>query len=444
MSIIMRHYLLIILILISFSCHSQTLVSNRDKIETAKKELTAAMTNFSNCIVAADLDNCMLDLIKNADNEYKKYVIGGLLYNIDKDKSFQLHKEAYLSKPDELAFHLEYAIELHRKGEFEEAAKLYEKYSKEKSEDFRINVWLADCYINTGDIHKSIANWTKSDHAKHHTSIDYAINTIYGDTDQIKTRNNYRKEIEKGNKTLFYSLIFLDMNWKLDWWNTILNKDFLKEDGQLLKSKVEKDTIDYNTIQTYIKIKNLSKSNNSGDSIKSLLINNKMILGSNPLPTNGQIASDLLRICFMNQLISEKEFYDIRGQELLKLAEATKDRELLNIYAYLQATVNGKVDASIDKLGWTEFKDERFAISYFIGKGDKNRFNDKELAQALRDFPNSSKLYWVKVNCAKIENIELRPYLIELIKREFKTLGSDPNHYSYPLKSYFGYLVSEK
>ncbi|MBN9292648.1 MAG: tetratricopeptide repeat protein [Flavobacteriia bacterium] len=419
-------------------------MSSRDKIETAKKELNAAMTTFNGCIVNSDLDNCIATLIKSADNEYKKYIIGGLLYKIDKDKSFQLHKEAYLSKPDELDFNLEYAIELHRNGEFSEASKIYEKYGKEKPDDFRINIWLADCYINTGDIEKSISNWKKANHPKNHTSIDFAIHTIYGRSDQIKLRNDYRKEIETGNIQALYSLIFLDMNLELDWWNTNTQEYFLKEDVRLIESKFEKTNIDYNTIQTYIKIKNLSNSENGGDSIKMLLTNNKIIIGLNPLPTNGQIASDLLRICFINQLISKQEFYNNRGQELLKLANATKDKELLNIYAYLQATVNGKVDTSIDKLGWSIFKDERFAISYFIGKADKNRFDDKELAQALTDFPNSSKLYWVKTNCAKIENIELRPHLIELIKREFKTLGSDESHYSYSLKSYFYYLESEK
>lgn len=143
------------------SCNSQTLVSDRDKIETAKKELNPLLETFNSCIVNSDIDNCILPLIKNADNEYKKYIIGGLLFDIDKDKSFQLHKEAYLSKPNELNFNIEYAIELHRKGEFEEAAKLYEKYGQEKPEDFRINVWLADCYINMGDIEKSILNWTQ-------------------------------------------------------------------------------------------------------------------------------------------------------------------------------------------------------------------------------------------------------------------------------------------
>lgn len=440
----MRQHILTILTLFSFSCNSQTLVSNRDKIETAKKELNTAMTTFNSCIVNSDLDNCIVTLIKSADNEYKKYIIGGLLYEIDKVKSFQLHKEAYTSNPNDLDFNLEYAIELHRKGEFTEATKLYEKYGKEKPEDYRINVWLADCYINIGDIDKSISNWKKANHPKNHTGIDKAIYTIYGRTDQIKTRNDYRKEVEKGNVQALYELIFLDMNWELDWWNSNIQEYFLAEDIILAKNKFNQNDNEYKTIQAYIQIKKLSKSYTKSDSIKAILTENKLIIGSNALPSNGQITSDILRICFINQIISESDFYKQHGDELLNLANKTKDKETLNIYAYLQATVNGKVDESIDKLGWTDFKDERFAISYFIGKADKNRFDDRELAQAITDFPNSSKLYWVKVNCAKIENIKLRPHLIELIKREFKTLGSDESHYSYELKKYFYFLENEK
>jgi hypothetical protein len=394
--------------------------------------------------VNTDADKCILDIIKSADTEYKKHLIGGLLYEIDREKSFHLHKEAYTANRNDLDFNLEYAIELHRKGEFDEASELYEKYAREKPDDFRINVWLADCYINTGEIDKSISNWSKANHPKNHTGIDFAIHTIYGKADQIKIRNDYQEEIEKGNVQAFYSLVFLDMNWQLDWWNSNIQEYFLNEDMRLAGSKFNQNDSDYKIAQAYIKIKRLSKTENSNDSIKSILTENKLIIGSNPLPSNGQIASDLIRICLINQIIAESDFYKHRGDELLKLSEKTKDKETLNIYAYLQASVNGKVDESIDKRGWTEFKDERFAISYFIGKADKNRYDDKELSQALLDFPNSSKLYWVKTNCAKIENKPLRPHLIELIKREFKTLGSDQNHYSYPLKSYFAYLQNEK
>lgn len=440
----MRPAILILLILLSASCYAQTLSSNRDKIEGAKSDLKTTVTTFLSCVVNADVDKCILDLAASADTEYEKYLVGGLLYKIDKEKSFQFHKESYEANPKDLDFNLEYAIELHRRGDFAEAAKLYEKYLIAKPDDFRINVWLADCYINTGEIDKSISNWKKANHPKNHTSIDLAINTIYGKTDQIKIRNEYRRDIERGNSQAFYSLVFLDMNWELDWWNSNIQEYFLNEDMRLAASKFSQNDNDLKMLQAYIKIKKLSKHGNQSDSIKSILTLNKLIIDSNPLPTNGQIASDLLQICFINQIITEADFYKQRGEELLQLAEKTKDKETLNIYAYLQAGVNGKVDASIDKMGWIDFKDERFAISYFIGKADKNRYDDKELAQALLDFPNSSKLYWVKTNCAKIENKPLRPHLIELIKREFKTLGSDESHYSYSLKSFFGYLENEK
>jgi hypothetical protein len=38
----------------------------------------------------------------------------------------------------------------------------------------------------------------------------------------------------------------------------------------------------------------------------------------------------------------------------------------------------------------------------------------------------------------------MTPYLIELIKKEFKTLQSDPSRYSNKLNSYFGLLEQEK
>jgi hypothetical protein len=62
----------------------------------------------------------------------------------------------------------------------------------------------------------------------------------------------------------------------------------------------------------------------------------------------------------------------------------------------------------------------------------------------MRDFPNSSKLYWFSAYCAGNKGEKLKPYLIELIKKEFKTLKSDSSRYSYKLKSYLALLEQEK
>jgi hypothetical protein len=419
----------------------QAPVSKRELIDKAKNELEPAIDSFENGIVRSDVGACIEKLISNATDEYKKYLIGGSLYNVDTVQSCRLHKEAYFADPKEQNFILEYAIELHRKRQYAEAAKLYEAYSDKVKDDIRIYVWLADCYINTGETNKSIENWKKANHSANHTSIDFAIHTIYGKPDQIALRNNYKTDLSKGKLTSFYPLIFLDTNWEFDWWNSGVQKLFLANDLELAREKLGPNTNDLKNLKTYIAIKQLEKEENKSEEIKKLLLENNLLLDNKPLPSFGHITSDLLRICFINGLLDESSFYQFRGQELFNLAKETKDCEVLNIYAYLQASATGKVMPETDLLGWKEFKDERFAISYFMGKAEKNRYDDKELTEALTDFPNSPLLYWVKTNCAKIEGKEIKPHLIELIKREFKTLSSDQSRFSDRLNLYYNFLT---
>lgn len=426
------------------NCIAQNLTSHREQIEKAKQELQTSISLFSTSMVDKDLDSCITVLIAKADNGFKKYIVGGLLFEIDKDKSLQLHKEAFQSTETDENFVLDYAIELHRKGNYKEAADLYEKYVKQKTDDYRAYVWLADCYINLGETQKSIDNWIKANHPKNHTGIDFAIHTIYGNTNQVRQRNEFRKLILKGDLSKLNDLIFLDQNWEMDWWNKKAQVNFLNEDLKLAKQKLTEVNQDYKLLKAYTEIKKIENDATKTVEIKRILTINQIILNNKPLPQFGQIASDLLRICFVNQFVNETEYYKQNGDYLLQISNKTKDKDLLNIYAYLQATVDGQVKPEIDKLGWTEFEDERFAISYFLGKADKNKFDDPELSQALIDFPNSSKLYWVKLNCAKIERKKLKPIIIEVIKREFKTLGSDESKYSYYLKNYFGYLQTEE
>ena len=161
------------------------------------------------------------------------------------------------------------------------------------------------------------------------------------------------------------------------------------------------------------------------------------------MPINGKVASDLLRISFINRLLDEKEFFEKRGKEMIELADKYKDEELLNIYAYLESVATGHVSEQTGKKGWNEYQSEKFAISYFIGLADKNKYDNPDLEKALIDFPYSSKIHWVKLNCAKIEGKDIKTDLVEVLKKEFKTLGSDQSKYSYGLKNYFYLLENE-
>ena len=439
-----KKLLIAFLLLQSISFFAQNIEANRDKIKQAQTELAQSLSEYFSNIATTDLDTLFNQLITSkayhAENEFHNYLIGGILFNIDATQSYEYHEKAYNARPNDENFILEYALELHRKQEFAKAAELYEKYMLNKVEDKRINALLADCYMNTGDTQKAIDCWNKADHAKNHTSIDFAINIVYGNNDQFRIRNTIRNEIKQNNFKRMDDLIFMDSNWATDWYNSGVNKRFLDEDIDFIKNQLGENNEDYLILKAYMSV----KEERDGGKITKILKDNSLLIDNGKLPKFGNIASNLLKICFQKGVLTEKEFYTTRGEALLNQASETHNIELLNVYAYLQAEVDGKVKPEIDKLGWKTFKDERFAVSYFLGQDAETSCAGTEVAEAIRDFPSSSKLYWFSAYCAGEKGEKMKPYLIELIKKEFKTLKSDPSRYSYKLKGYFGLLEQEK
>lgn len=232
-----NHAVFFFFLLPAFICEAQSLKPNREKVMKAQAELRGDIGSFQICLNESDLQPCMTTLIAKADNPYKKYLAGGILFSIDPGKSLQLHKEAYEADRKDANFALEYALELHRARKYAEAIPLYLAYQESNPDDFRLSVWLSDCYLNTGAVDKSIEYWRMSNHPSNHTGIDFAIHIIYGETNQVSRRDRYRKEINNGNLKAFYPLIFLDLNWAYDWWNAETLDPFLQADLALMKNK---------------------------------------------------------------------------------------------------------------------------------------------------------------------------------------------------------------
>ena len=241
-----------------------------------------------------------------------------------------------------------------------------------------------------------------------------------------------------------YELIFLDLNWEIDWWNSNSQKHFVEHDLEDIRKAFSEKSSVYSDLSAYVTIKKLSRESYSSDSIQIILKNSNIILDNKRFSPNGKVTSDLLRVSLLNNLISSDELFNERGVEILELSDKYKDGELLNIYAYLESQSNYYVSEKTDKKGWKEYKDERFAVSYFIGLAEKNEYNNPELQNALLDFPKSSEIQWVRLNCAKIEGMEFKKELILFLIKEFKSLQKDRSRYSYTLNQYFNLLDKEK
>lgn len=69
-------------------------------IERARKALEDEVAAFTSCTPDSDLKTC----ISTLHNEFEKYIVEGLLFNIDRNLSLQLHREAYEANPKNIFF----------------------------------------------------------------------------------------------------------------------------------------------------------------------------------------------------------------------------------------------------------------------------------------------------------------------------------------------------
>lgn len=449
---------------------SQTLKFDRDKLLKVSDEFDKYRKEYLQCSAWHAFDSCILKFTAHAKTGFEKNVVANVIYTADANTSYRLHKEAWKKNPEELSIVMEYAIELHRRGDYSGAAPLYEQCKKVIPNSPDINVWLADCYINTGNITRAIANWDSADHSKHHVSLEEAICTIYQRSNLLRTRDSLRKKTSEGHPEAMLNLAHLDFNWEYNWWNQgAIGEDFMTADMSLIASQKTKNPDAYKLIQTYVKIKNLlekglseqqkleaimqkSESENrsektTGEKITALLKESGLILDGSPLPQNARILSDMLADCLSNKVIDENEFRKERGAEIYNMALKTKNADLFNICAYFTAA-NPDSLLRIDSLGWELFGQERFALSWLRGKLKELKYEDPMLNRAVKQFPNSSQVYIIKYLLGVNEKKAGEAELTELIRRDFKHInagsGLSPlfgnGRSSYGLKSFFSDL----
>ncbi|TGJ98332.1 hypothetical protein EHQ53_00985 [Leptospira langatensis] len=440
----------LLLFIILFPCtwthiHAQKLENNQTSIQKALHEVEGASSEFnSNLEGQLGLDFAVDKLIKDKriqpENEFHQFVLGNLLLPFKLDLAFQYHEAALKKRPNDQNFVMEYAIDLHRKQEFARAVEYYKKFAAAFPKYNDIYVWLADCYINLDDPKAAVYYWHRADHARHHANIDFAIYTIYGVNTYLK-RNLYLSKLRDGQKEALYELIALDAKWDTDWWNFHTKMKVMQSD---IDYAIKKFGNNNEAVRISIAFQKI-KASQDRNLIKTTLKKNNLIIENGKIPENGSIASHLLEICIQNKLVDAADFYNKRGNEVLALAKTLKDERMLNIYAHMQLAAKGVVDPETALLGWKEFKDEMFAYDFFFHKTGKLNCDQSELDKAIKDFPNSSLLYSIKYECNKNSFFgeSKKTLLIGLIKREFKSLSTDPMRYSYKLKHYFNLLEKE-
>ena len=81
----------------------------------------------------------LLDLRIQDNSPALAFTLGNMLYGIDPEDSYDLHRQSYEARPAEPIVALEWAMERHRKGEYAESIPLYEQFLKQADDNKRLH-----------------------------------------------------------------------------------------------------------------------------------------------------------------------------------------------------------------------------------------------------------------------------------------------------------------
>lgn len=384
----------------------------------------------------------LLLLLERDKSPAMTFVIGNLLYKMDPQASYDLHKKVYEVLSAEPFVNLEWAMERHRRGEYAEAIALYEKFlAGAGGSDY--NALLAECLLRQGKLKEAVAAWEAAGHPRQHTAIDFAICEIHGEISPLRRRADLLQRLGKGEAQVAEKLIDLDLNMDEDWWNSGLSKPALTHDLPLIEKALGKESDRYKELRCWVDIASLTGPTPAA--ITAELKRSGLIVAGGKLPGQSLIASRLIAIVLENKIETAEQVFERFSKALLVRAKSeVGDAEALNILCAL-STGDKVLDrlAEYDRYGYERYGEFRFlgSLLAYLGSHGKLTTDSPELKTALEKFSDNSLVQQMAIRCAGEEKVT-KEMLVSAIESEYHKLSMGMGGYpdSYTLKAYFALL----
>jgi hypothetical protein len=347
-------------------------------------------------------------------------VLGNMLYSVDTNLSYGLHKEVAGQLPSEPLVLLEWAMEQHRAGEHAGALAAYDAYSKQHPQFAPVHGLAADCLIRLGRTREAASRWKESENATEGTlvKLESLVCEIYKDPSLNQRRALLRAKAEKGDVDAAVRLIALDGRFEHDWWNEGPHHTYLLHDLPLLKAFPEDTRI--SAAQCLAEC--LLIEDPDADQIRAILDRHGLLIDRDKtLPSDPPLLSLLLGVAIRNEVLSRDESRLRFGQMLLADALRTKDADLFNILAFLE--IGTERMASVEKQAWAATGQARFAAGYLVEELRRGTLQptDALLINAMNQFPEDSVIMFVGTSMTDPPTEEL---LVQAIKAEYRRFSS--------------------
>jgi len=370
-----------------------------DFIAEVKKTIETNNLYFQqqhNLALSDKLFEANAELVKRADAEkspYFDFVVANKLYGMDPDAAYRLQQRVFKVLPAVPEVDLEWAMNCHRRGEFESAISAYGLYLKANPED---PAWalLADCLMRVRKYNEAIVAWKNAKHVRNHVAIEQMICSIYGGVDPLRKRADILQALEKG-ETTHEVLVLQDLNMENDWWNSHIYIEGLERDLARAAQALGKESRRYREMAALAALAQNEKVTDKD--ILDQHISLHVLVAGGDFPVNSSIAEQFIRMAVDHKMVAMDELIKRYGHELeVRATSKEGDVEALNILCVLHSSAeNWKDVKKFDRYGWDRYKDIRFARSYLaeLLRAKELTLETPDLKKAFDRFPEDAILW---------------------------------------------------
>jgi len=368
-----------------------------------------------------------------------------MLFRFDPVASYELHKLVAEKEPDEANPQFEWAMQQHRAGEYAGAAASYARYVQLVTDFAPAWGLYAECLIRLGKIQEAVAAWSNAEESRNGTlaMMESMLCEIKLPHPELK-RQQLLHKITDGDVGAARQLIALDCAYEVDWWNSPIRRDLLKNDLDSLRGIEWKSPAKINEVFAAAEV---MLAEEKMDVTAVLKKHGYLLDDANTLPHSGSMLSCMISAVEDNGALTTEQIRDRWSTEILEQARESKDVEAFNVAAHL--AVGTPALSDIQREAWTTTSDSRFATGLVVGLSAEKDFGleHPDLVAALKQFPEESMIARFEVLLSFRSDKPLTESLIRAIKAEYLRLsiqrGFNPRRSAQFLRAYFGLLKKE-
>ncbi len=329
---------------------------------------------------------------ETSKSAYDAFVLSNILYRADVAASDAYMKLADEKLPGNPFIIFERGMREHRAGHCDIALPLYEKAAKllpRSQVPDRLWAYITHCRLVLEDARGAVAAWTHVDFKEKHTAIEKSMYDIFSTTDPDAERERLITSMRAGAAGDVCTLIKLDKNWEIDWWNAKKQPEYLAYDIALVRSLSRNDKKIQQVAGLCIDAVDLDD-----DKFRRFIASAGYWGEGARLPEDPIASYTLISQLQKRKMATADEIFQRYGAALeQRYKRMPSDRSTLDLLAFLySATGRSKQLQPIDLYGWKTLKIEAYALSYLKGLTEANAGYSTALAQAARDFPNSAEI----------------------------------------------------